>query len=109
MTFWGWQDGRYPEPPNGTGPKGPGAGDLANTGIKTYKLELQFAVICRQSFVNRARSWGSSPVGHPRALVLEQEGTGSNRQTSKYFLHDQRIRFRKKRRGATSSGATARA
>ncbi|MET0794945.1 MAG: hypothetical protein ABW061_25725, partial [Polyangiaceae bacterium] len=41
MTFWGWQDGRYPEPPNGTGPKGNGAGDMVPAGTKTYKLEVQ--------------------------------------------------------------------
>ncbi len=41
MTFWGWQDGRWPEPPNGTGPIGPGAGDQVPAGTKTYKLEVQ--------------------------------------------------------------------
>ncbi|MEI9937611.1 MAG: hypothetical protein WDO69_10370 [Pseudomonadota bacterium] len=41
MTFWGWQDGRYPEKPNGTGPIGTGAGDQVKAGDKTYKLEVQ--------------------------------------------------------------------
>jgi hypothetical protein len=41
MTFWGWQDGRYPEPPNGKGPTGNGAGDQVTSGAKTYKLEVQ--------------------------------------------------------------------
>jgi hypothetical protein len=41
MTFWGWQNGRYPEPPNGKGPTGSGAGDQVTAGTKTYKLEVQ--------------------------------------------------------------------
>jgi len=41
MTFWGWQNGRYPEPPNGKGPTGSGAGDQVSAGAKSYKLEVQ--------------------------------------------------------------------
>ncbi len=41
MTFWGWQNGRYPEPPNGMGPTGSGAGDQVSAGAKSYKLEVQ--------------------------------------------------------------------
>jgi hypothetical protein len=41
MTFWGWQNGRWPEPPNGTGPTGTGAGDRVTAGTKTYLLEVQ--------------------------------------------------------------------
>ncbi|HYP89416.1 MAG TPA: hypothetical protein VEQ59_14715 [Polyangiaceae bacterium] len=41
MTFWGWQNGRWPDAPNGTGPKGPGAGDQVTAGNKTYKLWVQ--------------------------------------------------------------------
>lgn len=41
MTFWGWQSGRYPEPPNGMGPTGNGAGDTVPAGDKQYKLEVQ--------------------------------------------------------------------
>lgn len=40
MTFWGWQSGRWPEPPNGTGPTGNGAGDKVTAG-KTYTLWVQ--------------------------------------------------------------------
>ena len=41
MTFWGWQNGRWPDKPNGMGPMGPGAGDQVTAGDKTYKLWVQ--------------------------------------------------------------------
>lgn len=41
MTFWGWQDGRWPSPPNGTGPLGEGAGTDISSGGKSYKLWVQ--------------------------------------------------------------------
>src|SRR5688572_8615857 len=41
MTFWGWQNGRWPSPPNGTGPLGPGANDKVSSGGKTYTLWVQ--------------------------------------------------------------------
>jgi len=41
MTFWGWQNGRWPEPPGGMGPQGTGAGNEVQSGGKTYKLWVQ--------------------------------------------------------------------
>lgn len=41
MTFWGWQSGRWPEPPNGEGPLGNDAGKEIASGDKTYKLWVQ--------------------------------------------------------------------
>jgi hypothetical protein len=45
MTFWGWQNGRWPEcnPPTAgcNGPTGSGAGDQVTAGSKTYKLDVQ--------------------------------------------------------------------
>jgi hypothetical protein len=41
MTFWGWQNGRWPEPPGGMGPMGTGAGNEVQSGGKTYKLWVQ--------------------------------------------------------------------
>jgi len=41
MTFWGWQGGRWPEPPNGEGPLGNDAGKEISSGEKTYKLWVQ--------------------------------------------------------------------
>jgi hypothetical protein len=41
MTFWGWQEGRWPAPPNGMGPRGTGAGDQVPSGDKTYTLWVQ--------------------------------------------------------------------
>jgi hypothetical protein len=45
MTFWGWQNGRWPEcnPPTMgcNGPQGTGAGDQVTAGNKTYKLDVQ--------------------------------------------------------------------
>jgi hypothetical protein len=41
MTFWGWQDGRWPSPPNGMGPMGNGAGNQVSSGGKTYTLWVQ--------------------------------------------------------------------
>jgi hypothetical protein len=41
MTFWGWENGRWPSPPDGSGPTGTGAGDQVPSGGKTYTLWVQ--------------------------------------------------------------------
>lgn len=41
MTFWGWQNGRWPSPPNGTGPTGNGAGNQVQSGGRSYTLWVQ--------------------------------------------------------------------
>jgi hypothetical protein len=41
MTFWGWQNGRWPSPPNGMGPTGNGAGNQVQSGGKSYTLWVQ--------------------------------------------------------------------
>lgn len=41
MTFWGWQNGRWPAPPDGTGPTGNGAGQEVSSSGKTYTLWVQ--------------------------------------------------------------------
>jgi hypothetical protein len=41
MTFWGWQSGRWPEPPAGNGPQGNGAGNQVSSGGKSYTLWVQ--------------------------------------------------------------------
>jgi hypothetical protein len=41
MTFWGWENGRWPSPPDGSGPTGSGAGNQVSSGGKTYTLWVQ--------------------------------------------------------------------
>jgi hypothetical protein len=41
MTFWGWENGRWPSPPDGSGPTGTGAGNQVSSGGKTYTLWVQ--------------------------------------------------------------------
>jgi hypothetical protein len=41
MTFWGWENGRWPSPPDGSGPTGTGAGNKVSSGGKSYTLWVQ--------------------------------------------------------------------
>jgi len=40
MTFWGWQNGRWPDPPNGTGPIGPAANNTVTSAGRTYTVKV---------------------------------------------------------------------